>query len=561
MSNTETPFAFTLNQTPPDTGSIAVTSTPSGAKIFLDGADTTKVTPFTLLNIPVGNHAVYVTLSGYDTPAPVTKAVTKNAETPFAFTLNQTPPDTGSISVTSTPSGAKIFLDGADTTKVTPFTLLNIPVGNHAVYVTLSGYDTPAPVTKAVTKNTVTPFAFTLNQTPPDTGSISVTSTPSGAKIFLDGADTAKVTPFTLLNIPVGNHAVYVTLSGYDTPAPVTKAVTKNAVTTFAIHPDADPSGYREHSVTSTPSGAKIFLDGADTTKVTPFTLLNIPVGNHAVYVTLSGYDTPAPVTKAVTKNTVTSYSFTLTQTPADTGSISVTSTPAGAKIFLDGADTAKVTPFTLLNIPVGNHAVYVTLSGYDTPAPVTKAVTKNAVTSYSFTLTQTPADTGSISVTSTPAGAKIFLDGADTTKVTPFTLPNIPVGNHAVYVTLSGYDTPAPVTKVVTKNAVTSYSFTLTQVPPDTNKITVVSPNGGETWKVATSELIKWSYSGNPGAYVDIELIRGTYPVLKIASNVPIGSNGVGSYSWNIPADKPTDSNYMVRILRHISAHRCRYQ
>ena len=50
------------------TGSIAVTSTPSGAKIFLDGVDTTKVTPFTLLNIPVGNHAVYVTLSGYDTP-------------------------------------------------------------------------------------------------------------------------------------------------------------------------------------------------------------------------------------------------------------------------------------------------------------------------------------------------------------------------------------------------------------------------------------------------------------------------------------------------------------
>jgi hypothetical protein len=44
-------------------------------------------------------------------------------------------------------------------------------------------------------------------------GSIEVTTNPSGAEIFLDGKDSGKIAPYTLKNISAGNHVIEVTLS------------------------------------------------------------------------------------------------------------------------------------------------------------------------------------------------------------------------------------------------------------------------------------------------------------------------------------------------------------
>lgn len=44
-------------------------------------------------------------------------------------------------------------------------------------------------------------------------GSIEITSAPSGANIFLDGEDTGKETPYTLKNVFCGNHVIELTLS------------------------------------------------------------------------------------------------------------------------------------------------------------------------------------------------------------------------------------------------------------------------------------------------------------------------------------------------------------
>jgi len=44
----------------------------------------------------------------------------------------------------------------------------------------------------------------------PQTGSIFVTSTPTGAKVSLDGKNTGKVTPATLENVYTGTHIVAV---------------------------------------------------------------------------------------------------------------------------------------------------------------------------------------------------------------------------------------------------------------------------------------------------------------------------------------------------------------
>ena len=146
------------------------------------------------------------------------KSVVNDKKTEFNFELKRVQPVTGSIKVTSEPDGAKIFINGVDTGKQTPYTFNDKPVGTYEVYVTKTGYVTPATQTKAVVNDKKTEFNFELKRVQPVTGSIKVTSAPAGATIFLDGKNTGKITPDTLTNVPVGNHEVYVTRSGYITP-------------------------------------------------------------------------------------------------------------------------------------------------------------------------------------------------------------------------------------------------------------------------------------------------------------------------------------------------------
>lgn len=54
----------------------------------------------------------------------------------------------------------------------------------------------------------------------------------------------------------------------------------------------------------------------------------------------------------------------------------------------------------------------------------------------------------GSLSVSSTPAGANVFLDN-NFIGVTPFTLPGVAVGNHVVTIKLEGYEECSASTQV----------------------------------------------------------------------------------------------------------------
>ncbi len=61
------------------------------------------------------------------------------------------------------------------------------------------------------------------------TGSMNVSSSPSGARIFIDGADTGKTTPATVTSVAAGTHSVTLKLSGYTdyvTSVPVTSGQT-----------------------------------------------------------------------------------------------------------------------------------------------------------------------------------------------------------------------------------------------------------------------------------------------------------------------------------------------
>ncbi len=78
---------------------------------------------------------------------------------------------------------------------------------------------------------------------------------------------------------------------------------------------------------------------------------------------------------------------------------------------------------------------------------------------------------------------------------------------------------------------------------------IAVSSPNGSESWEAGTTQTIKWSYTGNPGSSVKIDLYNSGIPYSAIVSSISVGSGGAGSYSWTIPPEQQPGSLYKIRV------------
>jgi hypothetical protein len=78
---------------------------------------------------------------------------------------------------------------------------------------------------------------------------------------------------------------------------------------------------------------------------------------------------------------------------------------------------------------------------------------------------------------------------------------------------------------------------------------VTLVSPNGGETWAVGSTQTISWTYSGNLGLPMAIYLGRDFGQETQIVYGVPMGTNGSGSYSWKVTG-VPRGSDYRIRLF-----------
>jgi uncharacterized repeat protein (TIGR01451 family) len=511
-ADTTASAVFTLLQIP-QTGSISVSSTPAGAAISLDGADTGKTTPSTLDNLIPGTHTVAVSLAGY-IPNSTTITVIAGSIVQVDLLLVPIPVTTGSLIVSSTPAGAAISIDGVDTGSVSPATFNGIEQGSHLVEVSLANYQI-ANKTVIVQAGSSVTADFTLIAVP-TTGSLNITSSPAGAAISLDGSVTGKTTPFIFTDLAPGDHIIDVSLTGYS-PASTTITVTAGETASAEFQLVMVPQT-GSISVTSTPPGAGIVLDGADSGEVTPFTLDNVAAGTHTIDVSLPGYSPGSQSVTVITGSTV-KVDFQLILIPPQTGSISVTSSPAGADIRLDGINTGKITPAILDSVAPGDHTVAVSLPGYNL-ASKDVSVTPGSTATVDFALNQIPK-TGSIAVSSTPAGAAIELDGIGTGKVTPFTFDGIAAGNHAVSVALAGYASESQTVTVAAGSTVNA-EFRLFTAPQN-GSISVTSVPAGAaialdgigTGKVTPATLI----GVIPGNHIVALTLNGYRPVSKTVS------------------------------------------
>ncbi len=265
-------------------------------------------------------------------------------------------------------------------------------------------------------------------------GTLRIVSDPAGAEIRIDGVATGDVTPADLL-LAVGAHTVAVVRDGFlITPAIRTVNVPagQRVQASFAL------AELGELTVTSAPAGAAIILDGEDSGEVTPHTF-TLVVGEHSIDVVLAGYvsDGGAVVVDLAASGTPP-VDFGL----LEAGTLAVSSTPDGAAIFLDGTDSGEVTPHTFA-LAVGDYAVHVEKGGYEIPAAKDVTIAAGAESSADFALFAT-GTLGALTVTSTPAGAAISLDGADTGELTPHSFDDLTPGTYEVDVARRNFQTPA---------------------------------------------------------------------------------------------------------------------
>ncbi len=112
--------------------------------------------------------------------------------------------------------------------------------------------------------------------------------------------------------------------------------------------------------------------------------------------------------------------------------------------------------------------------------------------------------DTGSIQVNSTPQGAKIFLDGTDTMKVTNNTLDSVSAGSHIVRISLDDYeDYEETVTVTAGETAIVNVQLTK-------HTIEVTSPTANDTWQLGGDVTITWTTSGSSGTSIASRMNRG---------------------------------------------------
>ncbi|KAF1078193.1 PEGA domain-containing protein [Methanogenium sp. MK-MG] len=202
---------------------------------------------------------------------------------------------------------------------------------------------------------------LTLTPLTQKTGSLSVSSSPSGAELFVDGTEHG-ITPQTITGVAPGTHTIRLVCPGYETWS-------ESAVVSADDTCEMDASLKKERafgtlSVHSDPSGADIYMDGWHYGR-TPMTAGGISAGPHTIEIKKNGYrDITRPVTITDSSVTPVTVSLISAEEPVDMpGTLSIISSPAGAMVCIDSVNRG-VTPVTVTNLTPDVHQVKLTYAG-----------------------------------------------------------------------------------------------------------------------------------------------------------------------------------------------------
>jgi hypothetical protein len=288
--------------------------------------------------------------------------------------------------------------------------------------------------------------------------------------------------------------------------------------------------------VASDPSGARIYIDGSYR-GTTSMIFSGLTTGSHTIRISQSGYSdySTSATIYAGQIRTVSVALIPLTPEPDQTGSLSLASSPAGADVYIDGSYRG-ITPVTLSGLTSGSHTIVISQYGY-TDYSTTATIYAEQTRTVSVTLISSspaPAHTGSITITSSPSGADVYLDGTSYRGITPVTFSGLTTGSHTIRISQSGY---------------TDYSTTATVYGGQTTKVTgslnplSSVPTNTQTTAVPAAQVPQTTGSFDPSGLI-IVLIIG---VLVVAGGY-VGYNGIMRYNAK---KEPSSADESIKILK----------
>jgi serine/threonine protein kinase len=366
-------------------GILNVASAPAGAAVWVNGDKQDGVTPLSVTSCPSGSIEITVRKEGF-------RAASKELRLEPEDVLEVAFPDliaeTGTLTVESTPPGAKVLIDNVER-GTTPATIAGIPVGDRTLHIELPHHEV------ARREFSLADEELKLEQAilTPLPATVEVVSEPAGATILLDGQPLDKTTPATVTVKPNVHHRIALRKDRYEEAEEkiVNPEPESTATLNFKLRRLTG-----DLRLTGLVKGAVITVGGVEvgTAGTESYDISGLPVGRHRILVTKEGYRpiAPADITirdrdTAIHNVTMLPQGATLTITPVLPADYKG---EAKAEIRLDGMSKGEhVLPHTLIGLDPGQHIVHLTGRKWaisDAPSKVFLGKNQDATLDYELT-------------------------------------------------------------------------------------------------------------------------------------------------------------------------------
>ncbi len=216
------------------------------------------------------------------------------------------------------------------------------------------------------------------------------------------------------------------------------------------------------------------------------------------------------------------------------TGNLQVTSSPAGAIIYMDRSNTGLSTPSTIADLSINNpHQIRLKLAGYGDGSYQDIEIFEDSTISIHHDFSKI---TYPLTVVSEPLGASIYLDGRSIGQ-TPKSLSTLTQGTHELELRMNGFQTTRQSITIPAPNNMVDIA--LTRLQPG-EIIFQIHPYA-ELWingELKEKDAVYFSIELDPGTY-QIELRHPHYGVIKDTIEVKSEETVTKQYRLDEMAEK----------------------
>ncbi|HOI13018.1 MAG TPA: PEGA domain-containing protein [Methanoculleus sp.] len=441
---------FPKNTTPADStsrnGSIAISSVPANASIFLDGNIAGARTNTTLDAVAIGEHTVELRLPGYlnatrtvvveEGECSILEAALSPAgnETGVNISTGQNETATGhTVPAPKNPLEAFIAAVLGTLSAVFPF------FGSEDLPPAPGPESTPAPGADTVTPmptGTPAPPAPAPDDTlsvKSHSGGLYIESYPPGMTIVVDNKKLVWQTPHAVYGLREGLHSIRVEKTESDQSGE-DSGLQFETVQTW-VYPDAITPVHLDGVMPSYKKTIRIDSEACRGEKFTMngyFPAATIPddaeIEGAKSWVTV--FRDGAYHSYAIPYSIGAGNTFWIEPGDTDTVPISINSNPEDAAVFIDGFPTGKCTPCRVEGLSPGQHRILVSKPGH-IPAADVITIPEGAKTGGAVTCTLREYIDGDLLVESTIPDARIYLYGRYTGEKTPHTFTGMSIGTY----------------------------------------------------------------------------------------------------------------------------------